>query len=235
MVNYRQYCPVAVAAEIIAERWNPLIVRNLMFGADTFSAIASGVPTMSRSMLLKRLDELQRAGVIETQRKPGGRGYHYRLTEAGADLAGVIAALGAWGERWVDVTADQSDPGFALWAWCQVQVDRSALPGGRVVVAFTFPEERPANRRFWMLIEHHAAELCHSDPGGQPDLTVEAKSQAFVDWHRGARSWRDVLRSGDVTISGPVRLRRAFPTWNLQAPVFDPELSDLAVKLELAR
>lgn len=227
MATYRQYCPVAVASEIVAERWNPLIVRNLMFGADTFSAIANGVPAMSRSMLLKRLGELQRAGVIETRLKPDGRGYHYRLTEAGADLVGVIGALGAWGERWVHVTAEQSDPAFALWTLCQVQVNRSALPDGRVVVAFKFPEERPRNRRFWMLVEHGSAEMCHSDQGGRPDLTVEARSQAFVDWHRGARTWRDVLRTGDVTISGPQRLRRAFPTWNLHAPVVDPQFGRL--------
>src|SRR3981189_806916 len=109
MANYRLYCPVALASEVLAERWNPLIVRNLMFGADTFSAIANGVPSMSRSMLLKRLHELQRAGIIETQRKPGGRGYNYRLTEAGADLAGVIGALATWGKRWLPLTAEQSD------------------------------------------------------------------------------------------------------------------------------
>ena len=48
MASYRQYCPVARASEILAERWNPLIVRNLMFGATTFTAIAGGVPHMSR-------------------------------------------------------------------------------------------------------------------------------------------------------------------------------------------
>jgi DNA-binding HxlR family transcriptional regulator len=223
MVTYRQYCPVAVASEIVAERWNPLIVRNLMFGADTFSAIANGVPSMSRSMLIKRLDELHRARVIEKQLKPDGRGYHYRLTEAGADLAGVIGALAAWGERWLEVTADQSDPAYALWTWCQVQLNRPTLPDGRVLVAFKFPQERPSNRRFWMLIEHGNAEMCHSDPGGRPDLTVEARSQAFVDWHRGARTWRDVLSAGEITINGPQRLRRAFPTWNLRAPVVDPK------------
>ena len=228
MATYRQYCPVAVAAEIIAERWNPLIVRNLMFGADTFSAIANGVPSMSRSMLIKRLDELQRAGIIEKQLKLDGRGYNYRLTEAGADLTEVIGALATWGKRWVHLKAEQSDPAYALWSWCQVQVDRSALPDGRVVVAFIFPEERPTNRRFWMLINDREAELCQSNPGGPPDLTVEARSQAFVDWHRGARAWRDVLRTGDVTVSGPPRLRRAFPTWNLHALVVDPEFDGLA-------
>ena len=147
MGTYRQYCPVARASEILAERWNPLIVRNLMFGADTFSAIARGVPTMSRSMLLKRLDELERAGVIESRAKPGGRGHLYGLTEAGADLAGVIEQLAMWGERWIEVTTERSDPGFALWAWRQLQMDRAALPAGRVVVALTFPEEAPTNRR----------------------------------------------------------------------------------------
>jgi hypothetical protein len=86
------------------------------------------------------------------------------------------------------------------------------------VIAFTFPEERPSNRRFWILIEHGDAEMCHSDPGGQTDLTVEAGSRAFVDWHRGARTWRDVLRTGEIAVSGPQRLRRSFPTWNLHEP-----------------
>ena len=214
MGTYRQYCPIARASEILAERWNPLIVRNLMFGADTFSAIARGVPTMSRSMLLKRLDELERAGVIESSPKADGRGHSYRLTEAGADLAGVIGGLAAWGERWLEVTTEHSDPGFALWAWCQLQMDRSTLPAGRLIVSLIFPDERPTNRRYWILIDGGNAELCYSDPGGQPDLVVEAGSRGFVDWHRGARSWADVLRSGDIRLSGPAWLRRAFPTWN---------------------
>jgi DNA-binding HxlR family transcriptional regulator len=214
MGTYRQYCPIARASEILAERWNPLIVRNLMFGADTFSAIAGGVPTMSRSMLIKRLNELERAGLIQSRLKPDGRGRLYGLTEAGADLAGVLDGLAAWGERWVEVTPDRSDPGFTLWAWCQVQLDRSALPPGRVVVAFIFPDERPGNRRFWLLVEHGDAEVCYTDPGGEPDLTVVARSLAFVDWHRGERSWRDVLRSGDVKLIGPTWLRRSFPSWN---------------------
>src|SRR6478609_7956615 len=122
--TYRQYCPIARASEILAERWNPLIVRNLVFGADTFSAIARGVPTMSRSMLIKRLDELERAGVIVSTPKAEGRGHSYRLTEAGNDRAGIIAGLAAWGERWLEVTTEHSDPGFALWAWCQLDLDR---------------------------------------------------------------------------------------------------------------
>lgn len=219
MGSYRQYCPIARASEILAERWTPLLVRNVMLGAHTFNDLARGVPSMSRSMLTKRLVELERTGVIQARPKPDGRGSIYELTEAGADLAAVIEALGTWGERWVEVTSEHADPGFALWAWCQAQLDRSKLPRGRVVVAFTFRDEPPGNRYYWLLIENGDAEVCYSDPGDQPDLHVEARSIAFVDWHRGAISWSQALRDGAITVTGSRHLSRALPDWNLHAPI----------------
>ena len=83
MGRYHQYCPIARAAEILGERWTLLLVRNLLMGADTFTAIARGVPTMSRSVLVRRLDELTRAGLITTEPRAGG-GSTYRLTAAGS-------------------------------------------------------------------------------------------------------------------------------------------------------
>lgn len=219
MKTYRQYCPIARASEVLAERWSLLVVRNLMFGADTFSSIARGVPAMSRSMLTRRLRELERAGVIRSTPKPNGQGSIYALTDAGADLADVIGGLGRWAEAWVDVLPEHTDPGFALWAWCQVQLDRDALPDGRVVVHFEFPDEQPGNRYFWLLVEHGDAELCLTDPGGDPDLYVRARSAPFVDWHRGAMPWSAALRRGDITVTGDRRLARAFPSWNTREPV----------------
>jgi DNA-binding HxlR family transcriptional regulator len=216
--TYRQYCPIARASEILAERWTPLLVRNLMLGADTFTDLARGVPAMSRSVLVKRLDELERAGVLTSTPKKDGRGSTYALTEAGVDLADVIHALGEWGERWVEVTTEHADPGFALWAWCQVQLDRSKLPSGRVLVAFVFPDEAPTNRCYWLLVEHGDAEVCYSDPGGEPDLHVVAESMAFVDWHRGALSWAAARRDGRIVVTGLERLARALGTWNFHAP-----------------
>jgi HxlR-like helix-turn-helix len=88
------------------------VIRNLLYGCHTFTDIARGVPAMSRSLLIKRLKELERSGVV-TKATDGT----YQLTDAGADLAGVIDALETWGERWLDVTTEHTDPGFALWAW----------------------------------------------------------------------------------------------------------------------
>ena len=219
MGTYRQYCPIARASEIMAERWTPLVVRNLMLGANTFNDLARGVPAMSRSMLTKRLAELEHAGVIRSEPKQNGRGSTYWLTDAGADLASVIHALGEWGERWVEVTSVHADPGFALWAWCQAQLDRSKLPTDRVLVAFVFPDQPPGNRYYWLLVEHGDAEVCYADPGGEPDVLVEAQSMAFVDWHRGAISWSAAQRNGHIAVRGPRHLTRAVASWNLHAPV----------------
>jgi DNA-binding HxlR family transcriptional regulator len=220
MNTYRQYCPIARASEILAERWNPLIIRNLMFGADTFSELARGVPAMSRSMLIKRLGEMQRAGIVAKTRKLNGHGYLYFLTDAGKDLVDVIGSLGTWGERWVEVTTEHSDPGFALWAWCQAQMDDSHLPDQRTVIAFAFPDQPPTNRYYWFLIEGGVAEMCYSDPGDEPALEVEAESLPFVNWHRGALEWPQAVRSGQIRLRGSRELARSLPKWNTHMPRF---------------
>jgi DNA-binding HxlR family transcriptional regulator len=222
MGSYRQYCPIARASEILAERWNPLIIRNLMLGADTFSQLARGVPAMSRSMLIKRLDELERDGIIKKAPKPDGRGHLYQLTDAGKDLVDVITTLGVWGERWLEVTTEHSDPGFALWAWCQAQLNRPALPRNRTIVAFAFPDEPPGNRYYWLLVDNGDAELCYSDPGGDPVVSVTAESLAFVDWHRGSLDWLQALRSGRIQVTGRRDVARDLPGWNLHIPTMQP-------------
>ncbi|MEO5567967.1 MAG: helix-turn-helix domain-containing protein, partial [Gemmatimonadaceae bacterium] len=191
MRSYREYCPIARASEIVAERWTPLIIRNLLYGCRSFSDIARGVPTMSRSLLIKRLKELQRAGVI-TKVEDGT----YRLTDAGADLADVIEALRSWGDRWLEMTTEHTDPGFVLWSWTRYFVASDKLPSHRVLVQFTFPDEAATNRRYWLLTEDRSAELCYSNPGGDADVLVTARSEPFTQWHLGTLPWRRALADG---------------------------------------
>jgi DNA-binding HxlR family transcriptional regulator len=209
MRSYREYCPIARSSEILAERWTPLVIRNLLHGCHTFTEIARGVPAMSRSLLIKRLRELERSGVVVR----AGDGT-YQLTEAGADLAEVIEAMETWGQRWLPVTTEHSDPSFVLWAWTRFYLDPGTLPEDRVLVEFTFPDERPTNRRYWILAERGSAELCYSDPGGEPDLYVTARSVPFTQWHVGSLGWHRALADGSIAVSGPPELARAMPTWN---------------------
>ena len=97
--SYGQFCPVAKACEVFAERWTPLIIREMFLGSQRFSDIHRGVPLMSRSLLSRRLQELEQSGVVE--RTDSGRGYDlYTLTPAGAELGPIVVQLGTWGKQW---------------------------------------------------------------------------------------------------------------------------------------
>jgi len=214
MRSYQQYCPVARGAEVFAERWTPVIMRNILYGCETFNSIADGSPGLSRSLLTKRLRELERAGVIEIRPKEDGHGSLYLPTEAGRALEPVLNALGVWGEMWMEVRPIHTEPGVILWSWCQVYLDRNLLPDTRVVVRFDFEyNSRPDTA--WLLIENRDAELCATDPGYGDDLIVEiSDTMAFARWHLGHIEWADAIRSGGITVRGRTDLRRALPTWN---------------------
>src|SRR5262249_9738905 len=118
MTEYGQFCPVALGAEIFAQRWTPLILRELLMGGRRFSDIQRGVPRMSRNLLTRRLSSLRRSGIIEQYPAGNGHGYEYRLTTAGHELSAVVDALGIWGYRWAskDLTDKHLDPDFLMWA-----------------------------------------------------------------------------------------------------------------------
>jgi DNA-binding HxlR family transcriptional regulator len=212
MRTYGQYCPIARGAEIFAERWTPLIVRNLYLGCETFSEILDGAPGLSRTMLTLRLTQLERLGIVESTPKAHGRGHRHRLTVAGQELFTVCEALGEWGARWLEIAPENLDPYVALWSMCHaLRPDR--LPERRVVVLLEFTGHRP-HERYWLLVEHGEAEICKTYGGLDENLYVTADAEAFVKWHAGQLSWVEATRSGRIRLDGPTWLRRAFPTWN---------------------
>jgi DNA-binding HxlR family transcriptional regulator len=91
MMRYGQFCPIAKAAEIVAERWTPLVVHELLAGSTRFNDIRRGIPLMSQTLLSARLKELQRAGVVR-RRADGKHGHEWHLTAAGRALAPLIPA-----------------------------------------------------------------------------------------------------------------------------------------------
>ncbi|WP_247456876.1 helix-turn-helix domain-containing protein [Bradyrhizobium sp. 166] len=60
MYRYGQYCPVARAAEILADRWTVLIVRELLADVNHFNELERGLPHMSRTLLAGRLRRLSK-------------------------------------------------------------------------------------------------------------------------------------------------------------------------------
>jgi len=214
MCTYGQYCPIARAAEILAERWTPIILRNMLLGATTFGEIAAGAPGISRTLLAYRLKELEAADVIEAVRTEGGRGARYGLTEAGRDLNAVMLALGTWGERWIEMAPRHTDPGVVLESWCRWYLDAERLPPRRVMARFDFPDQRRKIEQLWIVFDGPRTEVCRTNPGFDEDLVVTIDSRALAEWHLGRLAWADGLHSGRITVAGPPALARALPTWN---------------------
>ncbi len=217
MPNYGQYCPVARAAEILADRWTPLIVREMMAGASRFTELARGLPGISRSLLAERLRHLERAGVVERREEDGGRSVGYRLTLAGQGLRPLVSELGEWGARFAfgPPRDDELDPQLLL-RWVARRMNREVLPVCRAVVQWDFAGARQG--RYWLVIEPADVSLCLRDHGFGPDLLVTADTAAMYEVFAGFRPLEDVIEDGLVRLEGDPELAHSFPRWMGYSP-----------------
>ena len=216
MRTYGQYCPIARASELLAERWSIIILRNIVIlGCRTFNEISNSAPGLSRGLLSKRLRELERAGVIEIRPKPDGLGSIYDPTDAGRGLWEVMVALQHWGSKWAELRPEQAHPGVVLWMWATFFLDHDRLPQRRVLVRFDYPTLRGPGSRCWLLVERGDAEICEKFPGGEESLVVVVNDPvAFARWHLGELAWRNALHSGAIEVTGSRQLARALPMWH---------------------
>lgn len=201
--GYGQYCPVTRAVEVLAERWTLLIVRDLLVGCTRFNDLARGNPGLSRSLLSKRLRQLERAGVVAHV------GDQYVLTPAGEDLRPVVFGLGAWGAQWQfgDPRDQELDPQLLMW-WVHGRIDFGLLPDRRLVLEFRFPD---AAARLWVLRDTQGPSLCTFDPGFGVDATVEGDLPVLYQVWLGRLPLATVLRDGRVRIAGQGDVSRRLP------------------------
>src|SRR5512141_341376 len=218
MAKYKQYCPVARSSEILADRWTPLIVRELLAGSRPFNEIERGLPGISRSLLVARLRHLEKNGVVERRVSREPAAVEYLLTEAGSDLRQVVEQLGAWGVRWAfgEPRADELDPVLLLWKVHQ-RINREALPARRTVLEFDFTGRN--GRRLWLVLEPHEVSMCLKPPGFDSDLHVRADLRYFYSVWLGSIDYDAALRCGGIAVQGPPALAHALPRWFLWSPM----------------
>jgi DNA-binding HxlR family transcriptional regulator len=213
MKGYGQFCPVAKAAEIVAERWTPLVLRELFCGSRRFGDLARGVPLMSPSLLTRRLRELEQAGIVSRAHGAQGRS-EYQLTAAGRELAPVVEQLGVWGKRWTRAYIEDNDLDAGLLLW---DVRRNILlervPQRRIVVAFEFSGTASGKRRWWLVIEQGEVDLCPLNPGFEADLHVRTALRTLTEIWLGDRALGEAIEEGALELQGQKSLVRDFPKW----------------------
>ncbi len=202
--GYGQYCPITRAVEVLGERWSILIVRDMLVGARRFNDIARGMPGLSRSLLTKRLRELERAGIVE--RLDG----QYLLTPAGQDLFPIVFGLGEWAAKWAfeDPRPDELDGQLLVW-WMHRRIDTSVLADRRrTVIEIRFTDDP---RLFWLVAESGEPSVCLTDPGFEVDVIIRSDLDSMYRLWMGQLPMREALRSGRLVFEGPQALVRRMP------------------------
>lgn len=212
MHGYGQYCPVAKGAEVFAERWTPLILRELLRGSTRFNDLHRGVPLMSRTLLSQRLKKLRDIGVVACRR--GTQGTEYHLTQAGLEFAPVVRQLGEWAQRWFRTTFDREDLDVGVLMWDMSCSVRSQAFGTRpVVLRFDFPDVPAARRTWWFVNEGSQVDLCPTDPGSDVNLYVIATLRCMTRVWMGEIAIGAAIASGELKLTGPRELRQKFREW----------------------
>jgi DNA-binding HxlR family transcriptional regulator len=212
--SYSQFCPVAMAAEVVCSRWTALVVRELLCGSTRFNDLRRGVPLMSPTLLSKRLKELEEAGVIMTV--PGSQPgvSEYKLTEAGEDLRAVVMALGIWGQRWVEssLSLKNLDPSLLMWDMRR-SLDPTPLPPRRCTISFIFPELTSAKRSWWLVIDGGKVDLCSTNPGFEIDLYVRSSLRSMTAVWMGLTTVAKEVEAGQIELIGDKSIAQSMQQW----------------------
>ncbi len=212
MRGYGQFCPVAKGAEVFAERWTPLVLRELLAGSSHFSDLHRGVPLMSRSLLSQRLKQLEQIGVVK--RKAGSRGPEYHLTEAGREFAPIVHHLGEWGQRWFRTRFGEEELDVTLLVWdMRRNVKPDAFPARRTSVQFSFSDQPSSKRTWWLVSDRGDVDLCATDPGFEVGLFVTTDLRTMCRVWLGDLAVKTALGSGGIELDGSRELRDRFERW----------------------
>jgi len=183
--TYGHFCAVSRALDVVGDRWNLLVVRELSSGPRRYSDLFADLPGISTDVLATRLKDLEREGIL-TRRRVGPRTTTtvYELTPRGTDLRPVLDALSAWGTPLLGERGS-TDAVRAHWF---------ALPLGRAVADLV------ATGTVTVHIGETTLHYCvtgtgishHDGPAVEPDLELHLDLTDAIDVARGTRTLTEI-------------------------------------------
>ncbi|WP_280215871.1 winged helix-turn-helix transcriptional regulator [Nocardia cyriacigeorgica] len=184
--SYDHHCAVSRALEIVGDRWNLLVVRELTAGPRRYSDLFADLPGISTDVLAARLKDLERDGIL-TKRRVGPRATTalYELTDTGAALRPVLEALSVWG---TPLLGERRSTDAVRAHWFALPLGRAVaevMPSGTVTVHI-------GDTSFHYMIDETG--LTHHDGAADdPDLEVRLDLEMATEIAKGTRALADVL------------------------------------------
>jgi DNA-binding HxlR family transcriptional regulator len=214
VASYQQFCPVAMAAEILCTRWTIVLLREMFAGSTRFNELRRGVPRMSPALLSRRLKELEDSGIVA--RVPSESGVsEYHLTEAGRELRPLVEAFGIWGQRRIEseLSLQHLDADLLMWDMRR-SLNISPMPDRRSSIEFVFPRQPAAQRHYWLVVDpKEGVDLCKIDPGFEIDLYVSVDLRSMTAIWMGLDTVRAAVASQRMVLTGSRQLVSSMQTW----------------------
>ena len=224
--SYNQFCPVAMAAEILCTRWTVVLLRELLAGSSRFNELRRGLPRVSPALLSQRLKELEEAEILSRTPIPGEPGAHtYALTESGKELEPLIMGFGKWGQRWISsaLSLQQLDASLLMWDMRR-RLDFDPPPDHRRVIQFQYPDAPRNDRNWWLILAPDCpVDLCSLDPGHDVDLYVTAPLRDMTAIWMGLDSVRRAKDEDRLLLTGDRALADTMEQWLLCSPFASEE------------
>ncbi len=219
--SYNQFCPVAMAADILCSRWTMLVLRELISGSSRFNELRRGLARMSPALLSKRLKDLETAGLISRVRAAGEPDlFEYRLTEAGRDLKPIIEAFGIWGQRWITTEASLKNLDVNLLMWdIRRNINTDPMPKRRSTIQFIFGDLQDARKNWWLIVEPgKEPDLCSLDPGFDVDLYLSTDLHTMTEIWMGYLSVTRAKDNRRLAVTGDRTLEANLTRWLRLSP-----------------
>jgi DNA-binding HxlR family transcriptional regulator len=191
--SYGQYCSVAKALDVIGDRWNLLIIRELLLRAPCrYTDLLHGLPGIATNLLADRLRGLERAGIVSREDAPPPVATTlFSLTDRGRELKPILRQLGQWG---APLMLEPADADTFRSRWLELPVElflTDAAPDSPPVTIELRTGDEP------MLIETVDGSV-RARPGAaeEPDLVLSGEPQLVVGLLSGRLALADARAHG---------------------------------------
>lgn len=215
--SYNQFCPVAMASEILCTRWTLIVLRELVCGSTRFNELRRGVPRMSPALLSKRLKDLEAAGIVTRTKSAAGPDlYEYRLTPAGQELKPIIENVGVWGHRWVSTKSslENLDPNLLMWDIRRRIVLKSMPSRGRCTIQVILKDLPESKRNWWLVVgPGDEVDLCSIDPGFEVDLYLVTDLRTMTEIWMGYTTIARAKKDDKLVVTGSRELETGLEDW----------------------